>query len=52
MVNKSLSGAMNVLKDLKTIHDYTNSSSQTDKGNRVEADLDTTHLNFSLGYKF
>ena len=28
------------------------SSSQTDKGNRVEADLDTTHLNFSLGYKF
>ena len=33
MVNKSLSGAMNVLKDLKTISDYTTASSQTEKIN-------------------
>ena len=31
MANKSLSGAMNVLKDLKTINDYTNNSSKTEK---------------------
>jgi len=41
MVNKSLSGAMNVLKDLKTIHDYTNSSSQTDKTGTPDHDNNT-----------